>query len=192
MAWSVGVITIGLIILIAIISVIYWVIPKTASSRVQGYISMLAAIGIFLGIVSFFLNQQVQAVQNENNTLQQGLSFIQTSLIAVEQYFAANPDLQNMYKGLNLENAELQKLPSVPITEATKYKEIHVAVWLLQIMENINSYVDSKKLKWTSPYLQPWLKLFHSWFQYPVIQQQWEYSRQFSDSSMQKLVDMIR
>jgi uncharacterized membrane protein len=189
MAFQIGHVAIILLAIFIVVSLVYWLVPKTFAPRLQGYISMFAIVGTFLAVASFFITQQEQQTQAQQNSLQQSLAFIQTNWIAIEQYFSANPDLQNMYKGLNLDNVELQKLPDVPITDQSKYKEIHVAAWLIQIIENINTLVESKKLNWGNPSLLAWLSIFRSWFRYPVMKQQWAYLQKFSTPSMQELVN---
>jgi UDP-N-acetylmuramyl pentapeptide phosphotransferase/UDP-N-acetylglucosamine-1-phosphate transferase len=166
---------IGIILVIGFIllTIIYWSLPAKLTPRLSSYISLIAFLSVILGIFSFFLSQRAQENQQKQGVLASSLSFIQ-SIIALEQYFAANPDMNNLYKGINPGNVALQSLPDVsPVTDAMKYKEIHVIAWMIQIVENVNDTILARGITWDDPEMIPFVDTFHGWFHYPPVREQW-------------------
>lgn len=186
-------ITIGIAFLVVftILTVLYWTLPIKSAQRLQGYLSMISFLSLVTAILGFFITQTNAAKQQQQSNISQGLNFIQTDLLALYRYIDQNPSLAKLWKSINPNNPQLARLPNPtnidPVVQ--QYKEIFVAQWMFQIIENFVNFIQSHGYSFSSPSNKLWIDEFRNWFNYPIVAQQWEYSKNKSGQDAVEFVE---
>jgi hypothetical protein len=184
-----------LILLIISLSIIYWSLPPEKTPRLTAWLSMVAFVGTAIGVIGFFLAQYSQSRSNREAQLQTALNFIQSNYLQLEQKLTTDPDLFGMYQNMNKGNPLTDQIPAENLKPRDKdqalVKRTQIVAFVIQFIENINSFVITRGLKWSDPQPQLWLRLFRQWFRNePLFELGWKnYYEQFSDQTTRDLIN---
>lgn len=162
-----------LIILLLIVTIYYWFLPEDKTRRLQGYFQLIAPLSIFIAIASFFFSQQSMRNQQTLQIFNQGSSLIQNDITGLYSKIMTDPDLINLWKGINSKNPALANIPNIDQTNQIKLKEIYIAARMFQIIENYVGFISLYNFDFSSETGKIWNQEFKNWFSYPFIKQQW-------------------
>jgi len=177
-----------LLVLFIILSVAYWAIPWSSTSKFTAYVGMIGFLGTTLAIIGFFYSQSIQRVQGLQNLAAQRASLAAQNFVAIEQWFANHPVLWPFYRRLYKRNPVLAALPSSEDhgTTTTTVRspetitlEVQTCSLLFQAIENVNQAVEFYELSWSNSDFSGYLAWFRSWFQDSFVQEQWKISKNF-------------
>lgn len=179
-----------IIIILYIITHLYWFSPHGENIILNRYISAIAVVGTLVAIFSFYQSYN-DASQNAKISLNK--EFIESdekAFIDIEEFFIQNyPYNFNLYKQLYSNDPELQKIHVYvddPVRE--RITEIRTCKILLKRMETIyfifgqNNWINNDKTK-------PWLTLFTTWFKSPILRSSWANLKQYHSDSFRKFID---
>lgn len=166
-------------VIFVVITVVYWTVPATKDQRINGYLSALVAVSLFLGVLSFVISSNNQVVQAANIAVSQDLSLDYGAWLSLEQRFASDPNLLRLYQQIYPNNIVAQYLPTPPVTPDMVNAEIHMTSIMFQTMASINESVILSGGTWANMPDSGWLAVFRSWFLSPIVREQWELNKQF-------------
>lgn len=161
--------------IIAILSYLYWKVENDQQrSKMAGYISMLAIIGTFILVLSYFESKENTARNVNKDVLSTYVGNDQKGIIDIERIFMdQSPQLRRLYKQIYPGNSAIQALADPPITPDVIEKEQHMMSIMLQTIETILYPVTLKLMNVASKDFQPWLVTFRSWFASPLLREFW-------------------
>lgn len=179
-----------IIIILYIITHLYWFSPHGENIILNRYISAVAVVGTLVAIFSFYQSYN-DASQNAKISLNKELvEADEKAFIDIEEFFIQHyPYNFNLYKQLYSNDPELQNMHVYiddPVRE--KITELRTCKILLKRMETIyyifgkDNWINNEKTK-------PWLTLFVSWFKSPILRSTWSKLKQYHSDSFRKFID---
>ena len=184
------VLLIGFLILILILSYVYWKVDNDKErSKLSGYISMLAIIGTFVLLLSFIESSSNNQRNNIRGQIADAITNDQKGINEIERIFLEQgPTLRRLYKQLYPNNPNIINLPDSPITNEIIEREQHMLSIMLQNIETVLYPLTSNLSRFNLIQLEPWLLIIRQWFRSPLLLDYWNSHRQFYTTATQKFV----
>lgn len=178
-----------LVILVIVITAIYWGSPVKDHPKLSGYISILGIVSLLVLALGLLISVHNHHRNERNNVIGVQTRLSEKYWHPLEDKFAATPELRRLYKQIYSDNAAVQTLPDLELTPEVEEQEIHMAMKLFQMVEDIITQVAPFPKGLHSPEFEGWDNTFRSWFKSSILQDQWLYNKMYFDTATQRVIE---
>lgn len=185
---------VGFIILLVILSLLFWFTDLWKNDRIEKYLGLLGAFATITIIISFLITLQANVREEDRRRKEdqdkQAANFTaetQRYWVDVERQFSDEyPYLASLYKELYPQSSIIvPQLTSEQEAEA-KNRQWHMCAQLIQLIENI---VNTSQINPEQNY--GWTVVFISWLKSKTLQSVWNDTRQYYNPITQTFIDGI-
>lgn len=179
------------LVLVLVLTVLFWATPLGKSDQLGLYIGTLGAVGLVVAVVSIVVGIRIADDQRRRSQVTDEVALDQVSWSNLERRFLEQPGLVRLYKQMYADNPVVQQLvdPDPPPASTSNdpalptATEIHMANILFQVIENVNAASPLTAHGWDD--LAAWLAVFRSWLRSPILLRQWQMNKSlFGDATI--------
>jgi len=161
-----------LLYIILLLTIILWNTDIIKDNKIVNYISILSVV---VAILSYIIQHKQDLKSEEERYVNQ----VKSNWTDIEKMFMDNyPHLNRLYKQIYSYDDRLKNISDPPITEEVIVKENHMAVILIQVIDNL---VPS----------DTWDEVFKEWFKSPILREVWKSRKKFYNEETVKYIDNI-
>jgi c-di-AMP phosphodiesterase-like protein len=161
-----------LLYIILLLTIILWNTDIIKDNKLVNYITILSVI---VAILSYIIQHKQHLKSEEERYVKQ----VKSNWTDIEKMFMDNyPYLNRLYKQIYSYDDRLKNISDPLITEEVIVKENHMAVILIQVIDNL---VQS----------DTWDEVFKEWFKSPILREVWKSRKKFYNEETVKYIDSI-
>jgi uncharacterized membrane protein len=193
MSWLLAALIV-LLVLFVVLTYVSWATPLGDQTRYYYYVNAIFSLSIIVAIVTLIYTDTDRRRAEQKRETQKTIRINQRYWINLERFFIDRPGLNRLYKQMWPTASDIQALPNMPSTLASRRQEVHAANMLFGVISNMNAAITQNNqvlASWKRPEYRAWFATLKNWLQSDIVRTRWWASRDIYTPQMQTLIDTI-